>query len=294
MRIEYPGAVYHIYARGNRRRDIFLDREDRVRFVRYLEECCRRQELLLHSYCLMGNHYHLLLETVASNLARSMHLLNGRYARCFNHRHDLSGHVFQGRYGAILVQKGSYLLELARYVALNPVRARIVHRPDEYDWSSLRTELGLPRREPAADVTGFIRRQFAAEQGDAAESYLAYVMEGISKPSPLESVTGDIALGSKAFVDSVARRISAGLDRGITSSQKRLCREPLDSLFGDGVRKERTRRDAAILDAVANHGYRQKEVATYLGLHPVTVCRILQRLTARQRKPTDGVADVKI
>lgn len=295
MRIEYPGAAYHIYARGNRRRDIFLDREDRVRFVRYLEECCQRQELLLHAYCLMTNHYHLLLETVRPNLARSMHLLNGRYARCFNHRHELTGHVFQGRYGAILVQKQGYLLDLARYIALNPVRAGVVDRPEDYDWSSFRTEIGLPRRQPTAGVSGFLLEQFADAGENPENRYLEYVMDGVSSPSPLRAVAGGIALGSRAFVDSIVERISSRpIAPGISADQTRICRRPLDDVFSGDARTLRPKRDAAILEAVRECGYRQKEVAAYLGLHPVTVCRIVGRMSSTESEADGKGRNVKI
>jgi putative transposase len=136
IRIEYPGAVYHVTARGNARMDIFVEDAARMGFLEILEDVIKRFNWLYHSYCLMGNHYHLLLETIDGNLSAGMRYINGVYTQYFNHRHDRVGHVFQGRFKAILVEKERYLLELCRYVVLNPVRAGMVKLPEEYGWSS--------------------------------------------------------------------------------------------------------------------------------------------------------------
>ncbi len=125
LRIEFPGALYHITARGNAQQDIFVDDEDRLLFLSVLERVVSRFHLLLHAYCLMDNHYHLVLETPQANLSQAVRQLNGVYTQAFNRRHGKVGHVLQGRFKAILVGRDSYLLELCRYVALNPVWARI-------------------------------------------------------------------------------------------------------------------------------------------------------------------------
>ena len=136
LRIEFEGALYHVTSRGNARQAIFLDDEDRERFLERLGKVVDRFGWLCHAYCLMTNHYHLLLETPAANLSRGMQLLNGTFTQAFNRRHGRVGHVLQGRFKGILVEKESHLLELARYVVLNPVRAGVVRHPREYGWSS--------------------------------------------------------------------------------------------------------------------------------------------------------------
>jgi len=145
LRIEYHCAVYHITARGNARQAIYLDNDDRVKFIDTLAQTVKRFHWLCHAYCLMDNHYHLLIETPEGNLAEGMRHLNGVYTQAFNRHHQSCGHLFQGRYKAILVEKQSHLLELVRYVLLNPVRAGIVKRPDDYSWSSYRQTLGLEK-----------------------------------------------------------------------------------------------------------------------------------------------------
>jgi REP element-mobilizing transposase RayT/predicted RNase H-like HicB family nuclease len=136
LRLEFPGAIYHVTARGNARAAIFLGHEDRQCFMDVFGECIKRFHWLCHTYCLMDNHYHLLVETPEGNLSFEMRQLNGIYTLRFNRRHGRIGHVFQGRFKAILVERESYLLELCRYVVLNPVRAGMVANAAQYPWSS--------------------------------------------------------------------------------------------------------------------------------------------------------------
>ena len=135
LRICYPGAFYHITARGNERKAIFKSNQDRVKFLSYLETAYKRYGALIHGYCLMDNHYHLLLETPGENLSQVMHHINGAYTTYYNVKRKRSGHLFQGRYKAIVVEKDAYCQELSRYIHLNPVRAGIVKSVDEYPWS---------------------------------------------------------------------------------------------------------------------------------------------------------------
>ena len=144
LRLEFPGALYHVTSRGNRRERIFRNRADHLAWFSEADRACRRFHFLVHAFCLMPNHYHMLIETPEGNLGQGMRQLNSAYSQYYNRRHDLVGHVMQGRYKAILVQKEAYLRELARYIVLNPVRASIVGRPEEWDWSSYRFMLGEP------------------------------------------------------------------------------------------------------------------------------------------------------
>ena len=142
LRIEFEGALYHVTSRGDERRDIFLDDADREAFLQILGDVVRRFAWRCHAYCLMGNHYHLLIETPNANLSRGMRHLNGVYTKRFNRTHERVGHVMQGRYKSILVDKDEYLLELARYVVLNPVRAGVVRSARDWKWSSYRATAG--------------------------------------------------------------------------------------------------------------------------------------------------------
>ncbi len=142
LRLEYAGALYHITSRGDRREDIYLDDEDRAAWIEVLTTTCERFNWVVHAYCQMSNHYHLLVETVDGNLSRGMRQLNGIYTTKFNRRHKMVGHLFQGRYKSILVQKGDHLLELSRYVVLNPLRAGMVDRLEDWFWSSYPAVIG--------------------------------------------------------------------------------------------------------------------------------------------------------
>jgi REP-associated tyrosine transposase len=143
LRIEFPGAIYHITSRGNARQTIFLDDDDRRSFLLVLDRVVSRFRIVVHAFCLMDNHFHLLVETPEANLSKAIRQLNGVFTQTFNRRHGKVGHVLQGRFKAILVDRDSYLLELCRYVVLNPVRARITRKPDTYAWSSYRATAGL-------------------------------------------------------------------------------------------------------------------------------------------------------
>lgn len=146
IRMEYAGAVYHVTARGNRRKRIFVDDVDHERFLEYVEEAARRFRWVITSFVLMVNHFHLVIETPEPNLARGMQWLNGSYACYFNKRHRKVGHLFGERYKAIHVETAAYMKRLARYVVLNPVRAKIVALPEDFRWSSYRATAGSSRR----------------------------------------------------------------------------------------------------------------------------------------------------
>jgi putative transposase len=216
LRLEHAGALT---ARGDRREDIFFENEDRSEFLSILGEVCGRFNWVVHAYCQMTNHYHLLVETVDGNLWRGMRQLNGVYTQRFNRRRGLVGHLFQGRYKAILVQKDTYLLELTRYVVLNPVRARMVADPAEWPWSSYRTVVGEAPAPRWLD-TDWLLGQFGGERMPAIGAYRQFVLAGKGAPSPLNQVQHQMLLGDDAFVvlhqQSRGRRYSAGSLQGPT------------------------------------------------------------------------------
>jgi putative transposase len=207
LRIEYPGAFYHITARGNERRPIFRDNGDYERYIGNLESTTERYGALIHCFCLMPNHYHLLLETPRGNLQAILHHLNTAYTNYFNRKTGRVGHLFQGRYRAILVEKDSYALELSRYIHLNPVRAKLVDHPSGYPWSSYLAYIG---RVNGWDWlrTDFILDQISSDGRRAQARYGEYVKEGIEKggPDPLEKVVASTLLGSEKFMKWVREK----------------------------------------------------------------------------------------
>ena len=275
LRIEFPGALYHVTARGNAQQDIFLDDEDRRRFLRVLEQVVSRFQLLVHAYCLMGNHYHVVLETQEANLSRAVRQLNGVYTQAFNRRHDQVGHVLQGRYKAILVDRDSYLLELCRYVVLNPVRAKMTRKPDTYHWSSYRATAGMTTVPPFL-TTDWLLSQFGKQRAVAQRRYRAFVAEGIGQASPWNHLRGQVLLGSEAFVE----RMQPGLRdnrqvKEIPRRQRFATRPKLTKLFDAATRSDKTQRNEAIRKAHLVHGYSLSEIGRAVGLHYSTVSRIV-------------------
>jgi len=142
LRIEYAGALYHVTSRGDRREDIYFDDDDREIWLAVFAQVCARFNWRCHAWCLMDNHYDILIETIEGNLSKGMRQLNGVYTQQSNRKHGLYGHLFQGRYKAILVEREAYLLELSRYVVLNPVRAGMAKDIDDWKWSSYPAMMG--------------------------------------------------------------------------------------------------------------------------------------------------------
>ena len=201
LRIEYPGAVYHVTARGNERRIIFQSDKDYTRFTGYLESATEKYGARIHCFCLMSNHYHLLLETPRGNLHRILHHINTGYTNYFNARRRRAGHLFQGRYHAILVDKDSYGLELSRYIHLNPWRARLASDPFGYPWSSCSTYVGREKRWDWRQ-TAFILSQVGTGEKRSQQKYEQFLRDGMAKElrDPFKEVVASTVLGSERFV----------------------------------------------------------------------------------------------
>lgn len=268
LRIEFPGAVYHLTSRGNARQDIVMDDRDRVQFFSLLAQVVDRYGWLCHAYCLMDNHYHLLVETPQPNLSLGMRQLNGRYTQMYNRRHERVGHLFQGRFTAILVEKEAYLLELCRYVVLNPVRANMVTHPRLWSWSSYRAAVG-ETAAPAWLTTDWVLGQFGVRVGPAQARYRTFVAEGRGGPRPWEQLMGQIYLGSEDFV---AQHQPNRVIRDIPRRQTQAQRPSLRVVFQRNGEPTRL-----IHVAYRQYGYRLAEIAEHLGVHAATVSRRLKQ-----------------
>jgi putative transposase len=205
MRIEFPGAFYHVISKGNERKDIFDDDYDKKKFMDILLQCKERYGVKVHAYVLMDNHYHILLETPNGNLINSMHFINGTYAKYFNKKHSRVGHLFQGRYTAILIDKDTYLQEVVRYIHLNPYWARICHLPEEFVWSSYREYVQKPL-EYVAD-TKDVLFMFGNTYDMAKKSFVEHTMLGMSKnlKDLRDELYFDFVIGGGTFVTKVKR-----------------------------------------------------------------------------------------
>ena len=275
LRIEYDGALYNVTSRGNERKLVFKDDTDRNIFLDTLHKVTQRYNWLCHAYCLMNNHYHLVIETSDGNLSKGMRQLNGVYTQTFNKRHKRVGHIFQGRYKAILIQKESHLLEVCRYVVLNPVRAKTVTGAKEWRWSSYRATCGIDKPHPCL-TTDWILGQFAKQKRTAEKKYKEFVEAGIGEKGIWRSVKGQSILGSDEFVEKLIGYVKGHEDnKEIPRSQRYVNRPALEKIFKKEVLSNRKVRNSRIKEAVNRYGYSQKEIADYLELYYTTVSRIV-------------------
>jgi REP element-mobilizing transposase RayT len=276
LRIEFPGAVYHVTSRGNARLPIFEDNQDRRRFLSVLDEAVKRFNWLCHAYCLMGNHYHLLVETIDGNLSAGMRHVNGVFTQAYNRRHNRVGHLLQGRYKSILVDRDNYLLELCRYVVLNPVRADIVKHPGKYGWSSYKASAGLIRK-PAFLTVDWILGQFGENRLDAQRAYRQFVLAGLSESSPWENLKAQCILGGKEFIEKIMPMLKEKSQLTEIPKRERFAFRPsLEQLLPVGEQNIKTKRNQAIQAAHIDYGYTLSEIARHLGLHYVTISRIVK------------------
>ena len=271
IRIEFPNALYHVTSRGDRREDIFEDDQDRQTFLSTLKQVGAQFNWICYAWCLMDNHYHLLVQTPDGNLSKGMRQLNGVYTQASNRRYRRVGHLFQGRFKAILVDSDAYLLELSRYVVLNPVRAGRVKKAADWPWSSYRASVGL---EPAASwlAIGGLLAQFAKRRSLAQQRYAQFVAEGIKAASPWSGLKGQIYLGDEKFVQRMQAHIQTAKDDvQVPLAQRRPPAPPLAA-----IAKRVRDRDAAIKAAHATGAYSYQQIAEHFGLHFTTVGRIVR------------------
>jgi len=248
LRIQYPGAYYHVTSRGNEQKDVFKSRKDREKFFSYLESATERYGARIHCYCLMSNHYHLLMETPEGNLSQIMRHINGAYTTYFNVKRRRVGHLFQGRYKAILVEADRHAKELSRYIHLNPVRAGMVARPEEHVWSTYRAFIGQ------GPTPGWVRRDFilgyfAPNVTSAQQRYRKFVEDLLGKTcdSPLESAVG-VILGPPGFIEEVTARHLQGkrVDREVPALRELVARpspeqivRAVEAVIGDDAKQAR-------------------------------------------------------
>lgn len=272
LRLQYPGAVYHLTSRGNARQKIFLDDEDRQLFLNTLSHIVDRYNWLCHAYCLMDNHYHLLIETPKLNLSLGMRQLNGIYTQAFNRRHRRVGHLFQGRYKAILVEKEAHLLELCRYVVLNPLRVKSKKKVQEWKWSSYRATAGLEHVAEFLTID-WVLGQFGQKRRQAQAKYREFVREGL-EDRPWQRLKGQIYLGSEKFIE---RHTKGEEIKEVPRVQWQAVRPKLEKLFS-------RQGDKAIEMAYKEYGYTLGEIAGYLGVHYATVSRRLRQSEVGKRR----------
>jgi putative transposase len=272
LRIEFSGALYHITSRGDGQERIYVTDEDRNVFLKTLSDVCLRCNWLCYAYCLMDNHYHLLIETPLGNLSKGMQLLNGIYTQKFNRRHNTVGHVFQGRFNAILVDKESYLLEVSRYIVLNPVRAKMVMSAHEWKWSSYLPTI-LKEQKPAWLASDKILCLFSQYAVTAIQRYEKFVYDGIMNKSPWVYLKKQIYLGTDEFVNEMLKKIEPQMNLiDIPKSQYQADQGTLKEI----VEKTNTRNEG-IQAAYKSGQFSLKEIGDYFGLHYSSISKIVKK-----------------
>jgi putative transposase len=274
LRIEFAGAIYHVTSRGDRQEAIFRNDGDRYAWQQILASVCARFHWKIHAFCQMGNHYHMIVETFSGTLSRGMRQLNGEYTRRFNFRNATVGHVFQGRYKAILVQRQTYLLELSRYVVLNPVRAGMVKTPAAWSWSSY----GMTCSDvPAPEwlETDWLLSQFATERKAAVHAYREFVAAGRGLQSPLVNLRNQLFLGDDKFLKQINVAEKGMTLTEISRLQKKIVALALheyDGRFAD--------RHEAMARAYIDGAYTMAEVAAHFSVRYKTVSRAIRDFEA--------------
>jgi putative transposase len=223
LRIEYEGAFYHVTARGNERKRIFFGKGDYDKFKEYLLEGQEKYGYRLHCYVLMTTHYHLLIDTPEGNLSEVVHYINGSYANYINRKRNRSGHLLQGRYKGILVDRDAYFLELSRYLHLNPVRAKMVEKPEEYGQSSYRSY--VKGTKDGMLTTDLVLGMVSGNGRVARKAYQEYVEAGMGEGvrNPFVDVYGGVILGSRGFIKEALGRVKeAALSQGEIAQRREL------------------------------------------------------------------------
>ena len=272
LRIEYPGAYYHITSRGNERKSIYRNKGDRRSFLLYLKSAYLRYGAVIHAYCLMDNHYHILLETPRGNLSQIMRHINGAYTTRFNIKHKRKGHLFQGRYKAILVDADAYLTELSRYIHLNPVRAGMIDMPEKYSWSSYRYYIGKKKKPDwlfVDSILGYFEHINMSPEENYADFVLAKIFD--KEYSPLEKAVASTILGCDSFIE---RTIDEYLGNKKTHQDVPALRELKRVERLDIINKEvkmqmgenGTSKKAAIFISHQYSGKSLKEIGAYFGI----------------------------
>lgn len=278
LRIELPDGLYHVTSRGDRREPIFEDDVDRSRLIEIVDQAMARFDAVAHAYCLMGNHYHFVLQTRQANLSRLMRHINGVYSQAYNRRHGLVGHLFQGRFKAIHVDRDAYFMAVCRYVDLNPVRAGIVDDPSTWRWSSHRAHIGIEAGPDWLDSSVLHRRLLgrpadsAVDQSAARSSYRQFVQAGRDDALWEHGLRQEIYLGGPDFIERVQSRMSIeqATAKNIPAAQSRRPR-----LARQG--SEHSSREQRMLRAHVDEGQTLSAIAKAWGLSESRVSRLIKR-----------------
>jgi REP element-mobilizing transposase RayT len=283
LRIEFPGAVYHVTSRGDRREAIYHDDVDRTTQLEIIGQAMDRFDAQVLAYCLMGNHYHLVLHTRSANLSRLMRHVNGVYTQAYNRRHGLVGHLLQGRFKAILVDRAAYLMALCRYVERNPVAAKMVRQAGDWPWSSYRAHVGqvaAPRWLDSDGLHGYLLGRPAAHARDrarACQRYAALVAQSDPRDADFwnEALHGQIFLGDEAFAQRM--QALAQPQRAAAREAPRAQRRPQPAAWQALLARAGGDRNCALVAGYREGGMTMTALAAHAALSVSMVSRVVAR-----------------
>lgn len=282
LRLHVPGALFHVISRGNAKQVIFVGSQDYEHFLALLARVTVRFSVHCNAYCLMPNHFHLMLAPTALPLSRMMQQLNSAYGQWFNRRHGRVGHVLQGRFKAMLVDRDTYFLQLLRYIVLNPVRAGAVDQPAAWPWSSYRAMAGMVA--PSFLTLDWAWQQFdPSDRHRAQRRFVAFVAAADNDFKPTDSLVA----GAKAFSAELAPQMEQHRsDPDIVYKEKHASRPGLEQVLCTS--EDQVRQDAAVREAFEVHGYTLGEIGAFLNRHPSTIWRHIQRAPRDSREASTG------
>ena len=298
-RIEFEGAFYHVITRGNQRQNIFKEEEDFEKYLAILRRYKVRYGFNLYAYVLMSNHVHILIETGSVGLSKIFQGINQSYTLYFNKKYHLSGHLFQGRYKAILCDKDAYLLSLLKYIHLNPVRARMVKDAGDYRWSSHGLYSGVNKEKSLIDVN-YVLGIFSVKKLNARKLYINFIRDEktIQKKEVYQTVNQQL-LGDEIFVDEVVKKSSIVIDKKrklkeytlneIAVALEKNCGVDIKQLRGKD-KSEISRRGKQLFSIVSNeYGYKGNEIAVFTGKDPSIVTRHLKKKKELEKEVEDVI-----
>lgn len=285
-RIEFEGAFYHVIIRGNQKQKIFKAPDDFLQYLEILSLYKERYGFLLYAYVLMSNHVHVLIEMQKTPLSKILQGINQSYTMYFNRKYKTVGHLFQGRYKAILCDRDEYLQSLVKYIHCNPVRAKITKTPAEYQWSSHRSYIQKTKVQDIVD-TDQVLRIFSENKGTARRLYRAYMGdEAAIRKENIYSTVEQRILGDERFVDRVIKKSADKVSRKRRERQYTLeeVSGAVEELYGvslEQIRRRSKSRELSVgkrlMSLVASeYGYKNKEIAEFIRKDPVVVTRHLK------------------
>lgn len=279
-RIEFEGAFYHVIVRGNQRQAILRDEEDCSKYLEILFRYKNQYKYYLYAYALMNNHVHLLIETKDTPLSKIQQGINQSYTMYFNRKHKTVGHLFQGRYKAILCDRDAYLLSLIKYIHLNPVRAKAAKTPEEYKWSSHRHYCGM-KKDALVDVDNVLR-MFSEEKAEARKLYKSYIGDGLTiEKEDIYRTVDQRILGEEEFVDKVIEVYDVALAKEKRAGEFTLSEiaKGVEEITGISLKQIREQSKAVNISAgrklfslvAKEYGYKGEEIAKHIKRDPAVI-----------------------